>query len=133
MTTPERLKRRQMIEGSLLVVIGIALLVQALYFQAKAADQRECLTTNFQELSVALDARGDLTQKETAQNKALWLIYARAAGLLKDPKGELTQKQQQRFQVELVDQLAEYQRVIKKIEEERKEHPLPPYPLGVCQ
>lgn len=140
MTTPERLRRRQYIEGALLVVIGILMLVQSAYFHKVDQDQREvdveqqqCLADNFQDLSVALDARSKLTSRETSQNKALWLIYAEAAGLLKDdPTGKLSKKDQNQLQIDLVHQLLEYRREITDIEKDRKAHPLPPYPVGQC-
>lgn len=133
MTTPERLRRRQMFEGAALIAVGVLMLVQAFYFQGQADRQRQCLADNFSELSVALSVRGNLAERETAQNRQLWGIYAQAAGLLKHPEDELTPAQQRRFQVKLVDQLAEYQRVIRGIEHRRRETPLPPFPAGVCQ
>ena len=133
MTTPERLRRRQRIEGSALIIIALLMLGQSWYFNAEDRDQRACIQQNFVELSRALDARADLTQRETSQNKALWLIYAEAAGLVKDdPTAELKPKDQARLQRELVAQLLEYKREITEIEQERRENPLPPYPVGVC-
>lgn len=133
MTTPENLKRRQLVEGALLIAVGLAMLWQGWYFAGEGREQRECLADNFQELSVALDARANLADRETAQNQALWGIYAEAAGLVRDdPTAELKPEDQAKLQRELVAQLLEYQDVMAGIREERRETPLPPYPAGVC-
>jgi hypothetical protein len=109
------------------------MIIQSWYFNAQDRDQRGCFEEKFSELSVALDARADLTEKETAQNKALWLIYANAAGLVKDdPTKPLKPADQERLQRELVKQLLEYKDTITTIERERQKNPLPPYPVGVC-
>jgi hypothetical protein len=135
MTTPERLRRRQLVEGGLLIVIGILMLGQTFYFNAVDREQRRCVTENFQELSVALDARAALVDRETSQNQALWSIYAEAAGLVNsddDPSYELGPKEQHRLQEKLVEQLLVYEDAIEEIKAERKENPLPPYPVGEC-
>lgn len=140
MITPEAFRRRQLLEGVALVVIGIFIAAQSVYFNTQDTRQddedmaqRSCFEKKFRELSVALDARAELTERETAQNKALWLIYAEAAGLLKDdPTAELTPKDQSKFQRKLVAQLLEYRKVINEIERDRRRNPVPPYPVGVC-
>lgn len=133
MTTPENFRRRQLVEGAMLIVVGIAMILQGWYFANEDRAQRVCVEDKFRELSVALESRADLTERETAQNKALWMIYARAAGLVQDKEEiKLTPKQQEKFNRELVNQLLEYKRVITSIERERQENPVPPYPVGVC-
>lgn len=134
MTTPEKLRRRQLVEGALLIAIGIGMLVQSAYFAGRDEAQNNCMSGSFRELSSALDARSDLNQRETSQNKALWLIYADAAGLVKDdPTKPLSKADQQRLQRQLVAQLLEYRRVIGQIERERQDNPVPPYPEGRCE
>ena len=119
--------------GILLVLLAIGTLVQAIYFAREDGEQQRCLSQNFQELSVALDKRAELSSRETEQNQALWGIYAEAAGLIKDdPTAELKPADQKQLQIDLVKQLLEYQRVIEDIREERRKNPLPPYPLGAC-
>lgn len=116
-----------------LILVGVLMILQSWYFNAEDRDQRACFEEKFSELSVALNSRSDLTERETSQNKALWLIYADAAGLVRDdPTQELKPKDQARLQRELVAQLLEYKKTITEIEQERKENPLPPYPVGVC-
>jgi hypothetical protein len=44
----------------------------------------------------------------------------------------LPPKEQRRLQRKLVSQLLEYKKTITSIEKRRQEHPLPPYPIGVC-
>lgn len=71
MTTPERLKRRQLIEGAMLIVIGLLMIAQSWYFNAQGREQRECLQRNFTALSEALDVRSALTDRETAAAQRL--------------------------------------------------------------
>ena len=137
MTTPERLRRRQLIEGGILILLGVFIAVQSLYFSLEDRDQRKCFEENFSKLSYALEARSRLTERETNQNKKLWLIYAKAAGIVKasgKPAEEaLTEKQKKELNNALVKQLLSYQSEIRKIEQDRRENPLPPYPVGVCE
>lgn len=133
MTTPENFKRRQLMEGAVLILLAIFTVVQSVYFTQQAGNQQDCIQRKFSELSVALDARSSLSNQETNQNKQLWLIYAHAAGLLKSGHTDkLKPKDQKALQAQLVDQLLEYKRVITKIEREREKHPVPPYPEGAC-
>lgn len=134
MTTPERLRRRQIIEGVLLILIGFAMLGQTWYFNEQDREQRDCLGDNFAELTVTLTARADLAERESAATKRLWLINAEAAGLLKDdPTRPLTPQEQARLQAKLVDALLDYEKVINSVERSRREHPVPPYPVGECR
>ena len=136
MTTPERLRRRQVIEGGLLILLGVAMLVQSLYFSLEDRAQRRCIAENFSELSGALDARSSLAERETTQNQALWGIYAEAAGIInksgKPPEEALTEKQQADLNSRLIKQLLEYQTEMEDIKQDRKRNPLPPYPPGTC-
>jgi hypothetical protein len=123
----------QWLLGIFLVLMAVMTLGQAVYFNHEDQRQRLCFQEKFGELSVALDARSELTERETDQNKELWLIYAEAAGLLKDdPTAELPPEEQRKLQIELVEKLLEYREEITKIERERERNPLPPYPIGVC-
>jgi hypothetical protein len=133
MTTPERLRRRQLIESAMLIVVGILMIIQSYYFHHEDREQRECLSDNFVALSEALDIRSELVSRETAATKRIWLTYAEAAGVVKDdPTQELPPKEKARLQRKLVAALLDYERVIEDIERERRENPLPPYPVGVC-
>jgi hypothetical protein len=132
-TTPERLRRRQRIEGALLILVGLAMILQGYYFGIQDRDQRECLARNFQELSTALNVRSDLVARETDATRRIWSTYTRAAGYLEDnPTGELPPKKRAKLQTELVAALLNYQSEIKDITRERKENPVPPYPAGEC-
>lgn len=147
MTSPERLRRRQRIEGVFLICLGAFIAAQSIYFNQKDSDQQDCLETNFVNLSVALNVRADLAQDETAVRKRvdkaeseIWDTYARAAGLLRDdPTAELPPAKQEQLQIDLVDALLNYQAVseqaedaIVKIQLDRTRNPVPPYPVGTC-
>ena len=115
MTTPERLRRRQLIESALLIVVGIAMLLQSAYFAGKDKSQQECLERNFIALSDALSARSDLAGRDSSSTQRVISTVA---------------------QVETNEQLREafdvYMREQERIEQIRRENPLPPYPPGTC-
>lgn len=115
MTTPERLRRRQRIEGSLLVVIGILMLLQSAYFTGQDRQQQECLQKNFVALSEALDVRSELTRRETAAAEKVNLAELEVS-----------------TNAEFVSRLRDYEAEIEKIQRLRRENPLPPYPAGRC-
>lgn len=116
MTTPERLRRRQRIEGSLLVLIGLLVLLQSLWFNTEDRQQRRCLEENFSDLSVALEARAKLTQQDTESTRRVILAASTAHS-----RGKLRAA------------LDRYVREQTAIQQERRAHPLPPYPPGTCQ
>ena len=65
MTTPERFRRRQRVEGIAVLVIGALLLVQAWYFQDQDKEQRECIRDQVQSVVNTLTARSGLAQRES--------------------------------------------------------------------
>lgn len=133
MTTPERLKRRQMIEGTVLVVMGIFMTVQSIYFSFEDKQQRQCFEEKINSLSSTSRTRGDLAERETAATKSVLDIYAKAAVIVQDdPTKPLPKKAQDRLNTELVEALLNYQDEIEKVQAERKENPVPPYPVGAC-
>lgn len=115
MTTPERLKRRQLIEGAMLIVIGLLMIVQSWYFNGQGREQRECLAENFAALSEALEVRSELTDRETAAARRF-----NTAELRVDSDEEY------------LAELQRYSDEIDAVRRERKENPLPPYPVGEC-
>lgn len=115
MTTPERLRRRQLIEGTLLILIGLVMIWQIWYFNSQDREQRECVADKFQELTIALDKRGDLIERESYLNERVNLAELRA-----------------KSSDEFVRMLKDYQTDIDLIREERRENPVPPFPIGVC-
>lgn len=134
MTSPERFRRRQRIEGVVLILLAIFTVIQTVAFQLSDRGQQQCVETKFSELSVALDARADLTARETAASAKVWRVWGEAAGLAENAPGhELSPEDEDRLQGQLVDALLGYQREVKAIQAEREENPLPPYPVGSCK
>lgn len=128
--TSKQQSRRMFAQGLVLIVIIAAL---GTYFQVQSNQQETCFENQLATLSGNLADRAALNEKETAQNKALWLIYAEAAGLIKDPGDpELNEDDQSRLNTELVEQLLTYQVEIHKIEKERDQLPTEVYPAGSC-
>lgn len=121
------------IEGALLIVLGVGLVVQSSYFQGQNEQQRRCLGDNFRELTVTLTDRAQLAAQESEANKRVWLVWADAAGIVRDdPTQPLPPKEQARLQRDLVAALLDFKRVVDSVEVQRRENPVPPYPAGSC-
>lgn len=134
MTTPEKFRRRQLVEGLVLILLAVFTVVQSVAFSFEDSDQRECFEEKFSELSYALEARAKLAERESTATRDVLLVYAEAAGILRDdPTKELTPQQQKDLQVELVKTLLRYQDEIVEVAREREQNPVPPYPVGVCE
>lgn len=133
MTTPERLRRRQRRETAAVLFVMLLTLGNIAYNNREEAKQRDCIVENFRDLSQALEIRADLAKRETTVSKNLWLIYAEAAGLIKDdPTKPVPPKAAERLQRELVAGLITYKATIEQVEVERTANPVPPYPVGTC-
>lgn len=133
MTTPENLRRRQRIEGVIVILLAIFTVFQAVLFNIEDRAQRDCFESKFSDLSYALDARAGLAERESRATRDVLLVYAEAAGILKDdPTKELTPAQQEALQVKLVKTLLTYKSEIEDIQRERRDNPVPPYPVGIC-
>lgn len=63
MTTPEKFRRRQRIEGVLLVVLGLFTVGYVLYDSHEAHRRDDCVAEAFHDFSTSLSVRSDLTVK----------------------------------------------------------------------
>lgn len=134
MTSGERSWAWQLVEGVLLIVLGVGMVIQTSYFQDQNAVQRRCISDNFRELTVTLIARAELATREADASKRVWLVWADAAGLLRnDPTRPLPPKERARLQRELVDALLNFREVTDDVARERRDRPVPPYPEGECE
>lgn len=69
MTTPQRLKRRQMIEGTALLILGVFTILVTMYFRAQDMEQRECVATQIQAIGRSFTARAGLVDDESAATR----------------------------------------------------------------
>lgn len=115
MTTPERLRRRQLIEGTALLVLGVFTVLISIYFRAEDAQQRECLAEQFSELTIVLERRGDLIDRSSQATTGVVLAVARA-------------KNSDQVRDALDSFIAEQAR----LQQARRESPVPPFPKGAC-
>ena len=121
---------RRIVQG---LAIVLAIILLSAYFNVRLGQQQACFERRLQESSAIGAKRSALVEEETAQNKALWLIFAEAAGLLKnDPTKPLSKADQDRLNTELVKQLLQYKSKITRIESEREQLPVEPYRPGSC-
>lgn len=122
------------IVGFGLIVLAIVTALQALAINRTANEQRACLSDNFRSLTETLTKRAELSTQETEASKRVWLVYAEAAGLLRDdPTEPLPPDDAERLQRELVDSLIDYEATINAVARERRDNPVPPYPEGECE
>lgn len=116
MTTPERLRRRQRIEGIVLILLAIFTTLQAVYFSIQNNEQNDCVATVVTKLNRNFEARAKVTQADSDVKKRA-ITHAFEA-----------QTREQFLRVK-----AQYLAEQKRIDLERKQHPVPPLPPGRCQ
>lgn len=122
MTTPERLRRRQRIEGAGLLLLGIFIAAQSWYFDNRDEDNDRrlesvvsCMADNFTKFSVSINARGNLSQRDSDA----------VAELLSTVAAAKTSEQ-------VADALQKYDTKRRAIAKDRRENPLPKFPTGRC-
>lgn len=128
MTTPERLRRRQLIEGIIVLLLAIFTTLQALYFSQQDREQRDCLSETVKEITEVQRVRANLNERESEASK---LILLNAAALL-NPKQPFTTKEQEEAQGKLADAFTNYQKEVAAVKKLREENPTPTYPEGRC-
>lgn len=121
MTTPERFRRRQLIEGAVLIVLAIFTVLQTISFNLEARDQQKCLEQSFSDLNQALETRAALGSRESAANRGVLDAFAAAAA---NPA--------QYDRKKLINTLLDYKKTMEQVSKERKQNPFPPYPAGKC-
>lgn len=118
MTTPQRLRRRQRIEGTALLIVGV-LFATATYVNEKRDDSQEkCLTDQITKITTAIDARGKLNAANTQATRDVILGVAKSTKS-KDYSG-----------IESV--LNEYVITTERTEARRQATKIPPFPNGKC-
>ena len=126
MTTPERLRRRQLIEGIIVLLLAIFTTLQAVYFTQQDREQRECLARTVQEITEVNQVRSSLNVRlDQAEQKALL-----AAGeLLGTNPGDPDHASKR---AKLASDLDAYAEEAAAVEQARKDNPVPTYPEGRC-
>lgn len=133
MTTPERLRRRQRIEGAVLVLLAIFTVLQSIYFNIEDRDQRECFERKFTASSMVSGLRADLASRETAATQNVLSVYADAVGARGGDVGKpLPPARLRELQVRMFEALMEFEQETDQIQRERRDNPIPPYPVGTC-
>lgn len=133
--------------ATVMFALAIFSVGQAVYFSAQDNQQQDCFAGKIDDIVDNLQTRSKLATKDsalTAESQALdrglWLIYADAAGLLKDdPTSELSPEEQEKLQIALVEGLVNYQEKTQDIAaqreqlaEQRASTPIPDFPTGEC-
>jgi multidrug resistance efflux pump len=114
-TSPERLRRRQRIEGSLLLALGIFTILVSIYFRGQDAAQRECINTYIAANSDTSAVRSKLVERESQATRRLLL------------RGTSVESREEFQKVR-----AQYVRAIAAIDKARRENPVRPFPEGIC-
>jgi hypothetical protein len=116
MTTPERFRRRQRIEGTALVILGVFTILMSLYFRAQDIEQRQCLADQFHEFSEVQTKRSAFVDKDSRSTSQVILTVARA-----------------KKSTEVRASLDRYIRQQARLNLQREQNPLPPFPEGACE
>lgn len=115
MTTPERLRRRQLIEGTTLIILGILMILQAWYFHHNDLIQKQCLADQITAVTKSYTARAEINQRDSeAKTKVIMEVANAKTG------------------PEVRAALDEFLTTQKNIDIDRKRHPVPPFPPGTC-
>lgn len=145
MTTPERFRRRQLVEGLVLILLAIFTAVQAVAFNVEDRDQQKCLEQSFSDLNQALASRSQLATESNQlkdQNAQLtadqfdWLLnlFVTSASNQNATEQERAELRERflRETKEFQEQRAELKKRIAEVTKQQANHPLPPYPAGKC-
>lgn len=116
MTTPERLRRRQRIEGTLLVIMGALLAVSTYVNDRRDDNVQNCITEQVTGLTNSLNARAKLTDPRAKSVSDLIDRLLKANG----------------DQAEGLRAVEDYRKKQAQLAKLTKAHPIPPFPNGKC-
>lgn len=126
-------RRRQVYLGVFVLLLSVFSVAEGVYFRHQDKLQRQCIERSFADLSAALQVRADLIEQDSAMNNKAWMVYADAAGVVRDdPTKPLPPKVLHHYQRRLVRTLLEYRRVERRIAQARDDNAIPPFPVGRC-
>jgi hypothetical protein len=114
-TTPERLRRRQIRNDISIAIIVIAIAGGAFYFDRSDDRQRNCLSTYVEQSAVTSKARGAAVAAESEATRDVIRSVLEA----KSPP-------------EVQAAYARYRKALERIDERRADNPVPTFPKGVC-
>ena len=121
MTTPERLRARQRIQTALVLVTIVLSAGSVIVLDRRNADQDRCVAQQITDLTQALNARSELTQRQTEASSDVIDSFARAAA----EGGESDT-------ASIIKALENYTKVKSDVAALRKNTPFPPFPSGKC-
>lgn len=132
MTTPERIRRRQRIEGAFLIILGTASVVYAVFDNRQDQRVLDCIVRVATEQNAVLDAgreaqRLERRAGEIEQAADERLIGAALRGEIQTP--EDVQAAQTRYDAQQV----RADRKRERADDARLNSPVPPDPTTVCQ
>lgn len=116
MTTPEKFRRRQRLEGAGLLVLGAFTVLVSVYFNAEDRQQQECIREVVSDIQSNYEARSHISTREFAATRE---IISRA----------LTAE----TRAAVIEAREDYFRSIRGIDRDRKRNPVPQFPLGECE
>lgn len=116
MTTPERLRRRQRIEGFVLIILTLAMVVQSIYFNSRDNKQNDCIATSFANLTHSSQIRAKLVERDSKLKTSV----------IKKAFDSKSQEEFSRVKTYFETEQA-------KIDEERRLHPVPPFTPSKCE
>lgn len=116
MTTPERLRRRQIRNDWFIAILAVALFLGWVYFQRQDAQQDDCVNEYFAAQADTTKVRSQLVVDESQATRNF-----------------LTNATKARSKEEFGEQRAAYLRALRTIDRKREANPVREFPKGLCR
>lgn len=116
MTTPERLRKRQIRNDWYIVILAVLLLAAFIYFRGQDNAQERCFNNYFQAQADTSKVRSKLVERESQATRDLLL------------RGTTAESREEFQKIRAL-----YVKRIKAIDQAREDNPIPPFPEGICR
>lgn len=107
--------KKQIRQGTFLVALGLTTAALGVYVRAADTQQRDCLADSFAALTDSLEARVEIGDRDSQVKTRVIYRVARATS-----------------DAEVAAALSDFLVEQARVDRERDENPVPPFPSGVC-
>lgn len=144
MTTPERFRRRQRIEGVFLIILAIVSVAYGVWDSERAQARDECMADNFRASGYTLERRAELTEKATQISLRVDALQAHTNS---NQDKLIADAMSAEDKAEAIAAFVVFQRRVEQLDQrrirlderqskllrQRQRTDLPPFPSGTCE